>query len=66
MDDVVAQLVSRVKSGQRWERRSADGNTVIRLTATNGTHEDTAVTAAQEAEFLTAVGGSVRISLPKK
>ncbi len=66
MDDVVAKLVSLVKSGQRWERRSADGATAIRLTANDGTHDDTAVTAEQEAEFLNAVGGSVRISLPPK
>lgn len=65
MDDVVAKLVSRVKSGERWERRSTDGSTSIRLTAKDGTHDDTAVTVDQEAEFLTAVGGSVRISLPK-
>lgn len=65
MDDVVAKLLSQVKSGHRWERRSTDGATVIRLTAKDGTHDDTAVTADQEAEFLTAVGGSVRITLPK-
>lgn len=66
MDSVVAQLVSLVKSGQRWERTTADGATVIRLTAKDGTQADTPVTAEQEGEFLTAVGGSVRIQLPPK
>jgi len=60
----VAELVRQIRAGSRWERTTVDNQRAIRLTSSGGT-ETIALTDDEEFEFLAAIGGSIRIQLPK-
>lgn len=64
MSPQVAELVRQIKSGHRWERTTVDNQRAIRLTGSGGT-QTVVLSEAEELEFLAAIGGSVRITLPK-
>lgn len=64
MSPRVAELVRQVRAGSRWERTTVDKQSAIRITGADGT-QTTVLTDDEEFQFLSELGGSIRIKLPK-